>query len=299
MSSHTQVDPQHRFITLPDGRRVAIAEYGDPGGRTLLALHGAPASRLMFAVAGEAAKRHGLRLIAPDRPGYGLTPPDTGERSLASYGDDIAAIADALGLSHVGLIGVSGGAPYAVAAAARLGDRVTVLALVSPLGPIADLGKDVAIHSAQRWFFLKVPRTRVLLGLGARAFVAGFKLAPRLCLAVFARALGGPDRVTLLKPGPGDQLIAMTAEAVRQGPVGAMADMAVFGRPWDVVLANVTAPAILWQGTADRIVPPQASFHLARLLPSCRVARIEGAGHFWVLEHVDEVLGEIAAMGER
>jgi pimeloyl-ACP methyl ester carboxylesterase len=34
------------FLTLPDGRRLAYAEFGDPNGHPVLYFHGAPSSRL-------------------------------------------------------------------------------------------------------------------------------------------------------------------------------------------------------------------------------------------------------------
>jgi pimeloyl-ACP methyl ester carboxylesterase len=57
---------------LVSGRRIGCAEYGDPC-LPVLALHGTPGSRLMFALSDGAARERGLRLIAPDRPGYGLS----------------------------------------------------------------------------------------------------------------------------------------------------------------------------------------------------------------------------------
>ena len=58
---------------LPDGRRVGYADYGDPDGFPVFALHGTPGSRTMFRLADASAALKGLRLIAPDRPGYGLS----------------------------------------------------------------------------------------------------------------------------------------------------------------------------------------------------------------------------------
>ena len=67
MSDHT--------LQLADGRRLGWAEYGDPSGRPVLAFHGTPACRLLYAPADQPAASKGLRLVAPDRPGYGLSAP--------------------------------------------------------------------------------------------------------------------------------------------------------------------------------------------------------------------------------
>src|SRR5699024_1947321 len=60
---------------LPDGRRLAYSEQGDPAGRPLLLLHGTPGSRLQRHPDGELARRAGVRLVTVDRPGFGLSDP--------------------------------------------------------------------------------------------------------------------------------------------------------------------------------------------------------------------------------
>jgi pimeloyl-ACP methyl ester carboxylesterase len=52
----------------------------------------------------------------------------------------------------------------------------------------------------------------------------------------------------------------------------------------------VKAPVLLWQGMADRNVPVAASLRLARLIPGCELHRLEGEGHYWIFDHIEEVL---------
>src|SRR3990170_1660638 len=67
-------DRTSRSLRLADGRQIGFAEYGDPQGLPVLALHGTPGSRFMFALTDQAARQRRLRIVAPDRPGYGLSP---------------------------------------------------------------------------------------------------------------------------------------------------------------------------------------------------------------------------------
>ncbi len=62
-----------RRVRLPDGRRLGYAEFGDPAGRPILYFHGFPSSRLEAGLAHGAALRTGVRIVAPDRPGSGLS----------------------------------------------------------------------------------------------------------------------------------------------------------------------------------------------------------------------------------
>ncbi len=293
-------------IVLSDGRAFGLARYGAEAGLPVLALHGAPASRYMFDVADEAARELGITLYCPDRPGYGLTPMDE-EPRLRSRVEAMEAIADALRLDRFAVLGISGGGPYAVGLAERLGSRITALGLVSPMGPVADLfetpgttAEEVkdAIHRGHRWFFLNLPKHPLILKTQAQTASAAFKAAPKMFSRLFAKMLSEADGQVLSQPHVEASIIRMTQESLRQGPIGGLGDMSVFSRPWEVAFDDLKRPVCLWQGTADRIVPAPISFWLASRFQDCSVERIEGAGHFWVYDHVPEVLGRLKTMHE-
>src|SRR3990172_1314809 len=105
-------------VRLPDGRKLAYAEFGPPDGHPVLYFHGAPSSRLEPLFLGDAELvRLGLRVIAPDRPGMGGSDFQPG-RGFSHWPADVVALADALGLGKFGVFGVSGGGGY-VSACAR------------------------------------------------------------------------------------------------------------------------------------------------------------------------------------
>jgi pimeloyl-ACP methyl ester carboxylesterase len=60
-------------LLLGDGRRLGYAWYGQPDGEPVFYFHGHPGSRLEARFARQAAAGAGLRVIALDRPGYGLS----------------------------------------------------------------------------------------------------------------------------------------------------------------------------------------------------------------------------------
>lgn len=288
--------PRERVIELAGGIRIGLADYGAIDGAPVLALHGAPSSRLMFAPADEPARRLGLRLIAPERPGYGLSPPEPRANGLAAQTRLIRELADALGLERFGLLGVSGGGPYAAAAAADLGRRVSALALVSPVGLIANLAGTPWLPPGHRWFFCELPKKRRLFAVSARLAARLFRAAPSPMVSLVAGLIGGPDRIILGRPRARQAVIAMTLEALKGGAAGGIADMDVYGAPWPCELSRITAPSRLWQGTEDAIVPVAASIALSRAIPGCRLSLLEGAGHFWVLDHMDDVLAALRDM---
>ena len=280
-------------VILPDGRLLGYAEYGDPSGAPIFGFHGTPGSRLMFSLAHPAALDLGIRLIAPERPGFGISTYQRG-RTLASYAIDIADFADALGIGQFAVAGVSGGGPYAAACAALLPGRVSALGLVSPVGPMAGAEKPASIGKGHYFAFRVTPRLPPLL---AAVFCIGryaFLYAPN---AIYGFILGraSPSDWKILSRGEVRRnLLRGVAEGCRPGIGAGMQEMGLFSRPWDVPFQAIRAPAFHWQGMADRNVSIAASLGLAERVPNCRTRRIENAGHYWIFDNIAEVLRTLA-----
>lgn len=103
-----------------DGRRIAYAEFGE-GDRTLVLAHGLLMNRHMYDhVAPEMAKR-GIRVITIDLLGHGASemPFDKSEYSMPGYGDQLAALIDALELDRPVVGGTSLGANATLELAVR------------------------------------------------------------------------------------------------------------------------------------------------------------------------------------
>lgn len=282
-------------IPLPGGRSVGVRRYGAAAGLPVLALHGAPASGLMFEPMHDDALRLGLTIIAPDRPGYAGAP-SCPAWSLAQWTHDVGALIDALAIASFAVIGISGGGPYAAAAAAAFGDRCRALALVSPVGHLADPALRAGLAWDKRLLFLRLPRHPRTLAVLAGAARRAYFLAPDAYHALFVATLPETDRAILARPEIRASIQAMTRDAMRESLAGAVADLTLYGRPWAIDLAAITAPAILWQGLADTVVPPLAACDLARRISGCRLETIAGAGHFWIYDHVADVLGELQTL---
>ena len=284
-------DRASRVHRLADGRRIGYAEYGDPDGLPAIALHGTPGSRFMFALTDEAARARGLRIIAPERPGYGLSEAHHFD-TLAETAYDVKALADALGLDRFALIGVSGGGPHAVAAAALLKDRVLRLALIGPVGPIGDCDHIRMSHLHGLIFTHMAPSHHA-----AGAFFLGLKtliqLAPGAAYQLLMQRVTATDREVLHRPEVRANLQTALREGLRTGVEGPLQDLRLYCRPWNLPLAEIAVPAIMWQGSADSIVPPDAAYRLAGTLPNCTLEVIEGAGHYWVFGEFDRVLDAV------
>jgi pimeloyl-ACP methyl ester carboxylesterase len=284
--------PVERMCRLSDGRQITIRETGDARGRPVIVLHGTPGSRLKFDAAGLAAGELGLRLIAPDRWGYGGTSSHPSP-TLPVYADDIAALADWLRIDRFAVMGVSGGGPYAASVAASLGDRIDALALVAPVGPIAGLD-DVRLRAFHRFCFGRFARSPASIAVVFAGLRRLLKVAPDLAMKLAMLDASPADRKVLATRGVEQRLARTFATGLEPGTSGPVTDLALFSRSWNVPLGNVSAEARIWIGTADRNVPISAVERLGRDLPRCSVEWLQGAGHLWVALNYAEVLGWIS-----
>jgi pimeloyl-ACP methyl ester carboxylesterase len=242
----------------------------------------------------QAGKALRLAIIAPDRWGYGLSDPHAAP-SLPAFADDMAALMDHLGRGRFAVGGISGGGPYAAAVAARLGPRVTALALVSPVGPIADGAGSRALSRFHRFCFAVLPRAPATTATVFRVFRLSLRHSPRMAARLATLRAGPKDKALIARPEVAARLLGSFREGLRPGMAGPINDVRIFSEPWGVSLAAIRAPTRLWIGTADTAVPLAAARLLARAIGGCVTTELAGEGHFWVAAHYAQVLEWVAA----
>jgi pimeloyl-ACP methyl ester carboxylesterase len=290
-----------QLVRLPDGRRLAFAEYGPREGVPCIVLSGMPGSRLAPAwafPAGLLAAR-GVRLLGVDRPGYGGSDPNP-QMTAPGVADDLGVLCAAVGLDRVAVLGISVGAPFALACAIRWPQRVGSLLLSSPMGPW-ELPETRAGMSRRNQRYFTLARRAPLLSrtacwLWARTALAGLRGDRDRLLRRLSKALPPPDREVLAEVAADRQrwtrFVDDTAEAFRQGGAGVRADLAVASRPWGFELREVSVPTYLWHGAADQDVPIAAARRMAQMIPTCQ-ATFTDDGHLMGLRHANEAVEAI------
>ncbi len=246
----------------------------------------------MFQIAHSAAMESGVRLLAPERPGFGISSPHPG-RTLASYAADLENVANALGIDKFAIAGISGGGPYAAACAALLPDRVLALGLVSPIGPMSGSERPASIGLGHQIAFCLSPRIPVLMGTLFGLGRLSFLYTPNLIFGFIKMRAAPPDWKILSRSEVRQNLLNGVREGCRPGITASLQEMKLFSRPWNIPFQNITASAFLWQGLSDRNVPITSALRLGELIPNCKVFKIEKAGHYWIFDNIDEVLQTI------
>jgi pimeloyl-ACP methyl ester carboxylesterase len=257
--------------------------------------HGGLSSRLDALPAADAARRLGVRLIAPDRPGVGASDRLPG-RTLLDWPGDVRELADALEIDRFAVLGWSLGGPFAAACAFALPARVTMLGLVASCIPSDWEGMEAGLNAIDRRFLRETRSGSATARVGLSVMRLTAAHAPGLFLQAARRGLSGPARAAI--EGEGRRwLPTAVAEGLRD-PGGALDDYRIMGAPWGFEPAAITAPTRLWQGDADTLVPPAWSEQLNAAIAGSTLTIVPGEGHYVAVGRFDEILAA-AAGGSR
>jgi pimeloyl-ACP methyl ester carboxylesterase len=229
-------------------------------------------------------------MIALDRPGMGLSDYQP-RRRLMDWPDDVLQVAAALGLDRFGVLGISGGGPYAAACAWKLPDRLTGAGIVSGLASLDVPGVIAGMSRRNRLSLQLVGRLGVLRRVLMAEMAVSVRRRPD---RVLERGVGAAvDKQYLGRPDVRKILVESLSEAFRSGSRGPAWEMGLYARPWGFRLEDIRTPVYLSHGEQDANAPVTMGRYLATVIPECRATFYPGEGH---LHFVDRLPGIFAAV---
>ena len=274
---------------LKDGRTLAYAEYGDPGGTPVFFFHGMPGSRF-FRPPDEITARLQVRLICMDRPGYGASTFQP-RRRILDWPCDITQLADHLGIRKFAIAGHSGGGPYVAACAYALPNRITAAVILSGAGPVNSPGGTLGMSAANKF------------GITVGRFIP-WLLWQELIWVFYHRRAWDPaadmdsgdgirppaDDEQIHKPEVRETCLHSEVEAFRPGLRGLAWDARLLTRPWGFPLNDICTPIHLWHGTEDDQVPVSMARFIAAKIPGSKITILENEAHLALFPHWEEIL---------
>ena len=291
MTSHT--------ITLPDGRLLGYALYGPPHGRPVLYFHGTPSSRLELLLLHHYGKdlealllEAGLKLIAVDRPGMGLSTYDPHSNFL-SFATDVGVLMDKLGITRTAVMGWSGGGPFTLALAYRFPDRISHACIICGFARPFD-EEVVRAMNTNVWYFRAAKYIPLLLRSGM--FVVSRN---RVNHTLPQKVTGLPyEDFQYLKRLRDLRVLARVTlkEACRLGTRGAVHEARNYYKYFGFDLQQVQPPVHYWWGTKDKSVIELHAMAVEQQVPNARMHYRPGEGHLsiWV-RYMKEVLQTAAS----
>lgn len=262
-------------VVLSDGRKLGVAHYGAKSGPAVFYLHGYPGCRLSAGVFFDTpGKKLGARVISVDRPGIGNSSPQPSRR-LLDHANDIRELAEHLGLESYGVVGVSGGGPYALACAYAL--PAANLKAISIIGGMGSMDMGTKGMNWLNWLYFKALlhcpflirwlQGRMLNVLNTISNEKIVELATRRLSRKpysWVKAEGLSDPVFL------NMMLDLTREHYKQGLEGHMEEGRIFTSDWAFRLQDIrsTIPIQLWYSKKDTNVPFRMGEAIAARLPS-------------------------------
>jgi pimeloyl-ACP methyl ester carboxylesterase len=277
-------------MTLSSGRKLGFDEYGDPRGAPLFYFHGWPSSRSQGKMLDAAGKKHGLRIISPDRPGIGLSDFHP-HRQLLDWPPVLMELAAHLGVEKFFVLGVSGGGPYALVTAFALPDRLLGVTVCCGAPPLRVLGTDGLIWSYKLglWAWRWLPWA---LGPG---FVVSKHLINRQpsqwplnwLLSTFEPA----DRQAISDPACFSMISGGGVVALQSGTRAVVTDAEIYLSDWGFDLGSIIFPVRFWHGALDKHIPISFAKRIAAMIPNAITTWKPDDGHFSLpLQHAEEML---------
>jgi pimeloyl-ACP methyl ester carboxylesterase len=278
-------------LTLSDGRSLAYDIYGDPQGKPVFYFHGWPASRLSGKQIDKAAKKLGLKIISPDRPGYGYSTYKKG-RTLLDWPDDVLELAKFLNLKKFSILGSSGGGPFTLACAYKIPNFLDYVLLNSGLGPIDEY-----------W------RSTEKIGIKKNAYLIKWKLLPYFASLLipfnkyFSKNLISKLLISTSKQG--NDVVQFNdiefmkihtetiLESFRQGIKGALLDLFIYSRDWGFSIKDIRKTLYLFHGDEDPQVPLWITQYIYKNVKNSKIEILKNEGHYIIMKYPEKILGLI------
>lgn len=282
---------QHELLLKhPSGRAVLASTFGARDfKRVIFYSHGFPASRLEATVAHGVALKHGLTVVAIDRPGFGGSEWYPG-RQFTDWAADVSLVAQHVGAARFGILSVSGGTPTAIAAAGALGEKVAKLTIVSGVAPMCAPGALQGMNPANRVLIRLGQRSKTLGRLSITSIAAVWRAFPSTVSIWFGALLPKADIDIVRRPEVAVVLARNMREALRQGIRGAVSEYMLLLTDWRELLSRVTVQTSIWHGDADTYVPIVMAEILAKGIQGSSFHTVEGGGHFMIVDRLEPIL---------
>jgi len=247
-----------------------------------------PGSRLEIRQADNIAQQLGLRLIAPDRPGYGHTDGQH-EGCLIAWSKLISQLAERLKLDQFSVLGFSGGGPYAMACADALPQQVKHVTLVSSLAPFQAPAMQSHINA----------EFKPLYELAADDYDAAIQhmsqlaTSPSALMAMMRSPLPPSDISVFENQCFAKHYLQNLTLAIRQGVNGLVNDLRCVTLPWQFKVEDIQQPTAVWHGHDDKNVGFAVAEYLADTIKHSSRHFLKNKGHFYLFEQWPQVLQNI------
>lgn len=280
---------ENAIFTLQNGKKLGYAEYGLTEGTPVFHFHGTGSSRLEGKLFHRKGEEHNTRIIAIDRPGFGLS--DFQDRNLLDWPDTVLELAEFLKIDKFSVMGISGGGPHTIVCGYKIPGRLHKWIAIGTPGPPEISSKHFSrLFRLQGWIFKH------------------FSFTYAQYMKMISKTTSDPERLKSFtrkhqKQYPpadakfilenGEEYLPLISRAIKEGTrqtlKGAIREMKIFSSSWGFQLEDISPDQeiILWHGEDDLTF--NAVKEMSNIIPNCVPKFFPKEGHFSVfINHLDE-----------
>lgn len=273
---------EHRFVDLPNGVTIHVADAGPADGPAVMLVHGFPQNWWEWHPLIGPLAADGYRVLCPDLRGAGWSSAPRSQYRKNDMADDLAGVLDRLGVRPVKLVAHDWGGPVAFIMMLHHPAKVSGFFGVNTVGVWAKRDLTTARDLWRFWYQLPIalpvvgprlvrnPNSRLSRWLMSWAG-DGFTL-PDDDLQMYAECMREPGHAVA---GSRWYRTALTGEMLRW--------------PREFGDARVDVPVRWLQGTGDPVLRPNLLRGYGERCSDFEVELVDGVGH-WIVEQSPELV---------
>lgn len=283
-------DPQARenTIKLANGRQLAYAEYGPETGYPVIFHHNFNGSRFQRPMDLSVLERCQVRLIVPDRPGFGRSDYDP-HRTCHDWATDMTPLLDHLGIGKAAALAFGAGSPYAFSLAHHLPERINKVVLAGAMPQLTSINQIKAMHK-------NLIRVFLIARLAPRLLEKTLNLVikhddPEAYFdTMISKHLNEKDDALSKQKTFKEIFVRCATAAYQSGPAPLSKDILVAANEWHLDLSDLKVPVEIWHGEQDQTIGIEAMRSFSNWLPNTVTHFLEGEGHWLLYHHWEAIL---------
>ena len=279
----------NQTIQLKDGRVLGYAEYGPANGKPVFLFHSNLGCRFEKMSDDTVLEKNNIRLIIPERPGFGLSTYNS-NMAYTAWPDNFEQLTEHLNVTSYSIIGFSMGARYALACAIRKNPALRNIVLLSAFSPYRNFS-DLNGMSAHEKLLISIARY-------APNFIITFmkKKYEKLLTGKesffkeFKTFFMPSERKTIEKLNIETLLNAIMYEALKNGTDVLVKELQNWFDSLGGELSSIDIPVEIWHGISDQHAPIHMAKTLQAELSNVKQVYFIPGNHMLLFEKWNEIL---------